>query len=163
MAINMGRTFKIQEPIEKVWQFLSDPSITAICVPGAQITEQLDGHTYKGCINVKIGPTSTNYKGEIRVVGIDERNYEIEIAGKGQDTRGKGSASLVMKGRLRALSDGSTEVAGTAEITVVGLLAQMGSRVFSDIANFMFAEFTRNFQRQVRQYQSPSKARAIPA
>ncbi len=163
MAINMGRTFKIQEPIEKVWKFLSDPAIVASCVPGAQITEQTNSRIYKGCINVKIGPTSTKYKGEIQMVRKDERNYEIEISGKGQDIRGKGSASLVMKGKLRMLSDGSTEIAGTAEISVIGILAQVGSRVFSDVANFMFAEFTRNVQRHIREYQTLSKTRSIPA
>ena len=39
--------------------------------------------------------------------------------------RGKGSASMKMTGKLRAV-DGGTEVINISELNVVGILAQMG-------------------------------------
>jgi hypothetical protein len=53
---------------------------------------------------------------------------------------------MKMTGKLRALADGGTEVRSISELNVVGILAQMGSRVISEVSNIMFAEFTRNFQ-----------------
>src|SRR5262252_10370710 len=110
MALSIQKTFAVQEPVEKVWAFLSDPRKVATCVPGAQITEQVDEKTYKGTVSVKVGPSVTDYRGEVQIVGLDALNHEIELLGKGQDVRGRGSASLKMTGRLRTMPDGGTEV-----------------------------------------------------
>jgi len=145
MALKIEKTFEVQEPIDKVWAILSDPRKVATCVPGAQITEQVDEKTYKGAIKVKVGPSVTDYTGEVQIVRLDAQNHEIEILGKGQDVRGRGSASMKMTGRLRALPNGGTEVISVSEIGVVGILAQMGSRVITEVSNIMFGEFTKNF------------------
>ena len=51
-------------------------------MPGAKITEQVDEKTYKGTISVKVGPSATDYKGEVQIVRLDPENHEIEIVGK---------------------------------------------------------------------------------
>ncbi|HLJ87887.1 MAG TPA: SRPBCC family protein [Candidatus Angelobacter sp.] len=156
MAIKIEKTFQINQPIDKVWNFLRDPRKVVVCVSGAEITEQTGTDAYKGAIKVKVGPSLTEYKGEVQVLRIDDAAREIEIAGKGQDVRGKGSASMKMTGKLRALPDGSTEVASTSEITVVGILAQMGARVISEVSNILFADFIKNFQQHLMAEASPA-------
>ena len=151
MALKIEKTFQVQESVETVWGFLSDPRQVAACVPGAQITEQVDETTYKGAISVKVGPSVTNYNGQVQILRLDPQNHEIEILGKGQDVRGRGSASMKMNGRLLALADGGTEVTSSSEITVVGILAQMGSRVIIEVSNVMFGEFTKNLELRLKQ------------
>jgi carbon monoxide dehydrogenase subunit G len=151
MALKVEKTFEVQEPIDKVWDFLSDPRKVATCVPGAHITEQVDEKTYKGAIKVKVGPSITDYTGEVQILRSDNLNHEIEILGKGQDVRGRGSASMKMTGKLRALTNGGTEVVSVSEIGVVGILAQMGSRVITEVSNIMFGEFTKNLQVRLRE------------
>ncbi len=151
MAIEIKKTFQLKEPIEQVWNLLSDPRRVATCVPGAKITEQVDEKTYKGTISVKVGPSATDYNGELEIVRLDPKNYEMEILGKGQDVRGRGSASMKMTCKLRSLEDGGTEATSVAEVNVVGILAQMGSRVISEVSNIMFQQFTKNFQAQLQQ------------
>ncbi|HET8888476.1 MAG TPA: SRPBCC family protein [Candidatus Angelobacter sp.] len=154
MAIKIEKTFRVDEPVEKVWAFLSDPKKVGVCVPGAQITEQVDERTYKGAIRVKVGPSVTDYKGEVQIVRKDDAAHEIEILGKGQDVRGKGSASMKMTGKLCSV-DGGTEVINISELNVVGILAQMGSRVIQEVSNIMFEQFVANFKKQL---QSPDVA-----
>ncbi len=149
MAVKIEKTFQVNEPVEKVWVFLSDPRKVGMCVPGAQITEQVDERTYKGAIKVKVGPSVTDYKGEVQIVRLDEQAHEIEILGKGQDVKGKGSASMKMTGKLRAV-DGGTEVVSVSELNVIGILAQMGSRVINEVSNIMFEQFTKNFRQQLQ-------------
>lgn len=146
MAIRIEKTFQVQQPVQLVWSFLSDPRKVVTCVPGANITEQVDENNYKGSISVKVGPSITDYKGEVQIVRSDPQNYEIEILGKGLDVRGRGSASMKMNGKLKALDDGRTEVTSVSELNVVGILAQMGSRVISEVSNIMFGEFTKNLE-----------------
>jgi carbon monoxide dehydrogenase subunit G len=149
MAVKIEKTFQVQEPVEKVWAFLSDPRQVVTCVPGAQITEQVDDKTYKGAISVKVGPSTTNFKGEVQIVRLDPAAHEIEILGKGQDVRGKGSASMKMTGKLRELPDG-TEVVSVSELNVVGILAQMGGRVIQEVSNIMFEQFSNTFREKLK-------------
>ena len=148
MAIKVEKTFRVDEPVEKVWAFLSDPRKVGTCVPGAEITEQVDEKTYKGAIKVKVGPSVTDFKGEVQIVRLDSVAHEIEILGKGQDVRGKGSASMKMTGKLHALDSG-TEVTSISELNIVGILAQMGARVITEVSNIMFEQFVGNFRRQL--------------
>src|SRR5271167_2070755 len=162
MAMQIEKSFQVKEPIEKVWSLLSDPRRVAACVPGAKITEQVDEKTYKGTISVKVGPSSTDYKGELEIVRLDAENHEIEILGKGQDVRGRGSASMKMTGKARSLADGGTEITSVSEVNVVGILAQMGSRVISEVSNVMFGQFIKNFEAQLQQPDDAVEAEAKP-
>jgi carbon monoxide dehydrogenase subunit G len=149
MAVIIEKTFRVDEPVEKVWALLSDPRKVATCVPGAQITEQVDDKTYKGAIKVKVGPSTNEFKGELQVLRLDAQTHELEILGKGQDVRGKGSASMKMTGKLQTV-DGGTEVVSSSELTVVGILAQMGARVITEVSNIMFEQFVNNFKKQLQ-------------
>src|SRR5271167_3051722 len=149
MAIPIEKTFQVKEPVDQVWNLLSDPKRVATCVPGAKITEQLDDKTYKGTISVKVGPSTTDYKGELEIVRRDAATHELEMIGKGQDIRGRGSASMKMTGKARSLENGGTEVTSVSEVNVVGILAQMGARMINEVSNIMFAQFIKNFQAQL--------------
>ncbi len=151
MAIKIEKTFQVKEPIEIVWAFLSDPKKVAPCVPGAQITEQVDDSHYKGSISVKVGPAVTDFKGEVQLMRLDSQEHVMEMTAKGQDVRGKGSASMKMTGSLRALPDGGTEVVSVSELNVVGILAQMGGRVINEVSNIMFEKFSKSFQERLAQ------------
>jgi uncharacterized protein len=154
MAIKIEKSFQTTEPAAEVWRILSDPRGVASCVPGAQITEAVDEWTYKGVIKVKLGPTVTDYKGEAHVERLDEQNREIEMIGKGQDVRGKGSASMKMTGQIRDLPTGGSEVITISEVNVVGILAQMGNRMIQEVANLMFEQFTKNLRQRLQQQAS---------
>jgi len=150
MAVRIEKNFQVKEPVEEVWTFLSDPRKVVTCVPGAQITEQVDERTYKGSISVKVGPSVTDYRGEVQVVRLDPEAHEIEILGKGQDVRGKGSASMKMTGKLTATPDGGSQVMSVSELNVVGILAQMGGRMIQEVSNVMFDQFVKNFQHKLQ-------------
>src|SRR5215470_16225056 len=134
MQVKIEKKFEVKEPVEKVWSLLSDPTKVVASVPGARIIERVDDRTYKGSISVKVGPTVTDYKGEVHILNMDSVGHRMEIEGKGQDVRGRGSASMKMTGELRP-SPGGTEVVTSSEVTIVGLLAQSGGRMINDVSN----------------------------
>jgi len=161
LALRIEKTFQVSEPVEKVWSLLSDPAKVASCVPGAQITEKIDDKTYKGSISVKVGPSVTDYKGEVQILRLDPQNHEVEIQGKGQDVRGRGSASMTMTGKLAVVDGGATQVTSISEVNVVGILAQMGSRVITEVSNIMFDKFTQNFQELLQQQPTGQPAAVV--
>jgi uncharacterized protein len=141
---------------------LSDPRRVATCVPGAKITEQVDEKRYKGTISVRVGPSATDYKGELEIIRLDQEKHEMEILGKGQDVKGRGSASMRMTSKARSLENGGTEVTSLAEINVVGILAQMGARMINEVSNIMFAQFIKNFQAQLEHPADAASEEAKP-
>lgn len=163
MAVRIENTFQVKEGIDRVWDLLSDPRKVVNCVPGAQITGTIDDRTFQGSISVKVGPSVTDYKGEVHIERLDAQAHEIELVGKGQDVRGKGSASMKMAGSIRALPDGSSEVSAVSEINVVGLLAQLGSRMIQDVSGVVFKEFVKRFQEQLAQAPEPAAPVEQPA
>jgi uncharacterized protein len=146
MAVRIEKTFEVKHPVDAVWAILSDPLKVVSCVPGAQITEEIDDRNFKGSIRVKVGPSLTEFKGEVRIEKLDAQAHQLEMVGRGQDIRGKGGASMTMTGTLTALEGGGTRVLAVSELTVVGILAQFGARMMNDVADVMFKEFTTRFQ-----------------
>ena len=151
MAIRTEKTFEVQEPLERVWKFISDPRKVVNCFPGAQIIEAVDDRTFKGVIKIQVGPSVTAYNGQVQIERLDDQKHEIEFLGKGEDIRGKGSASVKMMGRVQSLPNGSTEVVSVAEVNVVGLLAQMGGRMIQEVSNQIFDAFNSNFAARLQQ------------
>ncbi|HYM00353.1 MAG TPA: SRPBCC family protein [Blastocatellia bacterium] len=149
MQVKVEKSFKVKHDIEDVWALLSDPAKVVTCVPGAKLTEKVDETHYKGTISVKVGPTLSDFKGEAVIEEMDAQAHRMALTGKGQDVKGKGSASMKMTGELRAVPEGGTEVITVSEVSIVGLLAQFGGRMVNDISNKIFDEFTKSFQQQL--------------
>lgn len=149
MQVKIEKKFQVKEPAELVWRLLSDPTRVVASVPGAKLTEKIDDYNYKGSISIKVGPTVTDYKGEVRILNLDNAAHRIELEGKGSDSKGRGSATMKMSGELVSLAAGGTEVVTTSEVSIVGLLAQFGGRMINDVSNKIFQEFTKSFQRQL--------------
>ena len=163
MAIKIEKSFQVAEPADQVWKVISDPRSVGSCVPGARITEAVDEKTYKGVIKIKLGASVTDYKGEAHIEHLDDQAHEIVMIGKGQDVRGKGGASMKLTAKVRALPEGGTEVATISELNVIGILAQMGSRMIQEVANQIFEEFTKNLRRQLAPKVSENAADQPPA
>jgi carbon monoxide dehydrogenase subunit G len=163
MAIKIEKSFQVPEPADQVWKVISNPRSVATCVPGARITEVVDEKTYKGVIKIKLGASVTDYKGEAHIERLDDQAQEIEMIGKGQDVRGKGGATMKLTAKVRALPEGGTEVVTISELNVIGILAQMGSRMIQEVANQIFEEFTKNLRRQLAPKDSANAADESPA
>lgn len=138
----------VDQSIEKVWDFLSDPNKVVICVQGASIVEQVDDKNYKGQVAMKFGPVSAKYNGQIAIEELDATNKKMVLKGNGMDSKGKGSADMIMKGSLTE-KDGGTEVDYQMDITITGTLAQFGSRLINDVTGQVVNQFIANFKKEL--------------
>ena len=145
MEAIIDKTFTIEEPIEKVWTNLSNPMEIASCVPGAAITEKIDDTNFKGDVTLKFGPIKSQYTGQIELIEVDDGNHKMVLNGKGLDSKGKGSAEMTMTGTLAETETG-TEVTFQMKLTIVGTLAQFGSRLINDVSDQMLNQFINNFK-----------------
>ncbi len=144
MKTTINKVFQVSEPIDKVWHYLSDPAKIVTCVPGASITEKIDDKNYKGQVSLKFGPVKSDYSGEIVIEELDQSAHRMILQGKGLDSKGKGSADMTMNGLLTE-KDGGTEVNFTMDVSIVGMLAQFGSRLINDVSDQLLNQFVGNF------------------
>lgn len=145
MKTTIEKEFQLQEPIAKVWDYVSDPVKVVECVPGAAITEKVDDRNYKGSVTTSFGPVKASYNGEINISELDATKYKMVLNGKGLDSKGKGSADMIMNSELKE-SEGGTTVKFTMEISISGMLAQFGSRLIKDVSDQLLGKFIDNFK-----------------
>ena len=54
MEVKLDKKYPIAATVEQAWTVLADVNATAVCMPGAQITEQVDATHYKGAVKSKV-------------------------------------------------------------------------------------------------------------
>ena len=149
MAIPIEKSFVVQAPSDRVWEFLVDPYQVATCLPGASITDKIDEQTYAGSMTVKVGPVSSSYKGKVTFDKLDAVARVAELSGRGQDIRGKGGADMKMTSQVVERGPSETEVNVTFEVNVTGILAQFGRGMIQDVSDQMFEKFTEGMRREL--------------
>jgi len=155
------KDFEIAQPIGVVWKSLANPEEIVGCVPGASITEKIDDRNYKGQVVTKFGPIKASYAGDIEIIELDEANHKMVLKGRGLDSKGKGSADMIMNGVLKE-DGGKTQVSFSMDITIVGMLAQFGSRLINDVSDQLLNQFVKKFSDQL-EAQAPAASSTASA
>ncbi len=104
--MRLEQSFEVNAPIEQVWTALIDLEKVAPCLPGAAITGHDDDGTYHGTFQVKLGPTTANYRGTIKIQSADAATRTATLAARGSDKRGQGGASATIVNSLHEVDGG---------------------------------------------------------
>jgi carbon monoxide dehydrogenase subunit G len=158
MALEISKRFVVKASPASTWEFLTDPTRVARCLPGAQITNKVDDQTYAGTITVKVGPVAATYKGTMKFERLDAAARTATIAAAGQDVRGKGGADMRMTSQLVERAPGETEVQITSQVNVMGILAQFGRGMIQDVSDQMFDKFVAAARGELEPSNSPAPA-----
>ena len=146
MEVKLDKQYPLEVSVAQAWAVLSDIRAVGGCMPGAQITEQIDDTHYKGTVKTKVGPASMQFGGEIEVLAIDAATQAMQMGGTGAD-RGGSSAAMNLAARIEPGATPQTSVLmGQATVTVSGKLAQFGSRLLVPVSDAMLAQFADNFR-----------------
>jgi carbon monoxide dehydrogenase subunit G len=142
VAFRTEETFQIQAPPDRVWEFLVDPRQVVTCLPGAELTSVQDESTFLGKVKVKVGPVVAAYGGKVVIMERDDAVRVLRMVGEGRESAGSGSAKVVITSVVAALPGGGTEVRVTADLDVVGKIAQFGRGMIESVNKQMFRQFT---------------------
>ena len=141
--------FTVEAPAEAVWAFLTNPERVAAALPGAEITDRIDENTYKGGMSVKVGPLAAAYTGTV-AFDLDEEARAAVVHARGQGKAGMGNADMKMTSRVVPLGAARTEVTVEANLSVTGILAQLGRGMMQHVSKKMFKEFTQVLGKELR-------------
>ena len=92
-------------------------------------------------MGVKVGPLNAVYAGTV-AFDLDEDARSAVVHAKGQGKAGMGNADMKMTSRVVSLGADETEVTVEAQLSVTGILAQLGRGMMQHVSKKMFKEFT---------------------
>jgi len=126
--MEFDNSFEVPLPPAQAWKLLLDIERIAPCMPGAELTEVLGNNSYKGRINVRLGPVALTFAGIVRFEEIDEANRTAKVSAQGTDAKGRGGANAASVFRLEPAGTGS-KVLVHSNLTLSGAVAQYGRGV----------------------------------
>jgi uncharacterized protein len=160
--MKLEQAFDVKAPLDTVWATLIDVERVAPCLPGAEITGSEDG-VYHGNFQVKIGPTTAAYRGQLEMESLDEAAHVATMKARGQDKRGQGSANATIVSTLSETADG-THVEVDTDFTITGTLARFGrGGMMQDIANRLLRDFATCLEARLAAGEPATAAAAAPA
>jgi carbon monoxide dehydrogenase subunit G len=161
MKVRLEKTFPMPAAADVTWRFLQDIPAVAACMPGAAITERLDGKHYKGTVTVKVGPATMSFRGDIEVRELDLATRTLRLIGKGSDTTGTSGAAIDLTARVEAAEGGLSNLVGKSEASVSGKAAAFGGRMMNSVADQILKQFAANFAAQVELLKAPQAGAVV--
>ena len=127
----------------RVWAALNDPAILSRCIPGCQEIQKSSDTEFTAKVGLAVGPVKATFNGQVTLSDLDPPNgYRISGTGQGGVAGfGKGSAVVT----LEDAPGGSTLLRYSADASVGGKLAQIGSRLVEATARKLADEFFTRF------------------
>ena len=130
-------TTEIEAPRAKVWSFVIDPQQVGWCGPGVESIEAVDATHFKARAKVGIGPISARFAVNLELAETAEPDRAVILAsghapGSAVDARGE----MVLSGP----EDGPTTMAWSADVQIMGSVANIGSRLIEGTANKLIGQ-----------------------
>lgn len=160
MEVVLDKTYPVAAGLEAGWSVLSNMHELATCMPGAQITEDIDATHYKGSVRVKVGPAVAAFAGTIEILALDPATRTLKMMGKGADKSGS-SASMELTANLVAADNGHSTLVGHAEVIVNGKFAQFGGRMMTSVSDMILLQFADVFSQKAQALQAASAPASV--
>ncbi len=129
-----------------LWNMLMDVEILPKIVPGISKLEKTGENTYKSTLEVKFGPFSGEFTGDMQMEDI---RHQKTFTLKAQQHNKIGTVNSVMKIELTPISGKETEVAFSGEVTISGLMKMMGEKVLGGVTEMLTKQFFANLDHEI--------------
>jgi uncharacterized protein len=161
--MEFDNSFEVPLPPAEAWKVLLDIKRVAPCMPGAELTEVLNENTYKGKINVRLGPVALTFAGVVKFEHIDAANYTARVAAQGTDAKGRGGANAASVFRLEPAGGGSKVLVHT-NLALSGAVAQYcrGVGIIQATAAQLMNQFATRLKDDLAQDRSTAPAPTQP-
>lgn len=141
MQLASQQTLPVSQAI--AWEALNDTTLLQAAIPGCESLVASAPNHFDVAITAAVGPVKAKFKGKLVLGDLDPPNsYTMQFEGQGGAAgHGKGSATV----RLEAVSARETILHYSANASVGGKLAQIGSRLIDMAAQKMATDFFDKF------------------
>jgi uncharacterized protein len=157
--MEFDNSFEVPLPPAEAWKVLLDIEGIAPCMPGAELSEVLGENSYKGKINVRLGPVALTFAGVVKVEDIDNDKHTARVAAQGTDAKGRGGAQAASVFRLEPAGSGCKVLVHT-NLNLSGAVAQYGRGV--GIIQATATQLMNQFAKNLKEKLAPGRAPAAP-
>jgi uncharacterized protein len=154
--------FTVKAPVDRLWTHLLDVERVAPCMPGAELTDTVDERTWKGKVNMNLGPVSLSFAGVVTIEERDDAAHRIVLRAKGMEQRGKGAANASVTSWLEP-GNGATIVKMVADIQLTGAVAQLSRGLIPEVSRKLTQQFAECLQASMLSAEQPPLAAAATA
>jgi carbon monoxide dehydrogenase subunit G len=125
-------TLDIAAPRDRVWSFLTDPKQVTTCAPDLQRLDITDPHHFNVVVRAGVGPIKSTFTMNVQFIELDRPKHAAVVA-RGQ---APGSAvEMVSNMNLAESDEDHTTMEWSSEVTVSGMLQQVGARLVQGAAD----------------------------
>jgi hypothetical protein len=148
--LKLENSFTVPLEPDQAWRTLLDVERIVHCVPGAEITEVLADHAYRGKVSVSLGPIRLAFAGKAKFIEIDDTARRARLSATGTDSSGRGGANAKVVFYLIP-GEGETEVRIETDLQLSGAVAQYGraSGIIEDVAAQIVDDFASCIRRRL--------------
>jgi len=141
MELTSQQTLPVNQ--QQAWEALNDIGLLQSAIPGCESIVASGDNQYEVAIMAAVGPLKARFKGKLRLEDLaPPTSYTMQFEGQGGTAgHGKGSAQV----RLEAVGARETVLHYTANASVGGKIAQIGSRLVDMAAQKMANDFFATF------------------
>ena len=139
--MRMQQEFHLNKDRSVVWKHFQDVAGVVDCLPGAELTEQVDDQTYRGQITTKLGPVTVTFEGEV-VITPNPQDMTGTLKGQGVDKKGGSRGEIIVDYRLDG-SGADTIVEMDADVKLSGAVARFGrAALLEEVTRRLMVDFT---------------------
>ena len=142
----------------QAWEALNDITLLQAAIPGCEGITPTGDNQYEVLVLAAIGPVKAKFKGKLQLENIQApTSYTMRFEGQGGPAgHGKGTADI----RLEPNGPSETVLHYTANASVGGKIAQIGSRLVDMAAQKMATDFFERFNAALQQRYAAAPAPA---
>ena len=154
--MKLENSFTVPLEPDQALRMLLDVERIVHCVPGAEITEVLEDHAYRGKVSVSLGPIKLAFAGKAKFIEIDETARRARLSASGTDSSGRGGANAKVVFYLIP-GEGEAEVRIETDLQLSGAVAQYGraSGIIEDVAAQIVDDFASCIRRRLEAGPAP--------
>lgn len=134
-------------PREKVWSFLTDAELVSQCAPGVKEMEVIvPNEKYKAVASIGFGSVVVVFKTNVEFQEMRDAEFaRIKAHGDSSDSAVDATSEMT----LTDGENGSTDLTWNADITVVGKIASIASRMMGSISKKLTTMFFECVKKQI--------------
>ena len=137
--MHLEGTVAIAAPRQRVWDFLTDPQAVARCAPGLESIELVEaGRRFKAVASLGLGSIKTRFT--VNVEWVEMSPPERAVA-RAHGTASGSAADVLAEMVLTEPAPGSTGLQWTAEVTIIGTIASLASRMMGGVTQKLSGQF----------------------
>jgi len=128
---------EIAAPRDRVWAFVIDPQQVGWCGPGVEAIDEIDPTHFRARAKVGIGVISARFNVNLELAEAQEPDRAvIKASGQAPGSAVDATGEMVLSGP----PDGPTTMAWSADVSIMGTIASVGSRLIEGTANKLITQ-----------------------